>query len=292
MAVIGYVLQKKGITDNAFQKKLSTMLLYVVIPCSMLAAGNSTFNPNMASSLLQAAAIAALYYIIGCSAAYILRRKLPWDQKSKNISFTLITLGNTGFVGIPLLQELYGAEGVLFAVVFNLGFQFVAFTVGTSVMGDKISLRRFFTSIMTLSPLIALIIFVSPFRLPVFMVDSLSQVGGLSAPFSMFITGAALANIPFRQVITNNKSWFINLIKMLLFPAAMAAGLYFAGIGGILAPAMLVLASMPPGTINVIFAEQYDTAIPLATGTVVQGTLLMLALLPAWLLVGGVLFPV
>lgn len=290
MAALGYIMRRRGMMDDEFQKKLSNILLQVIIPFSAIAAGNSNYDKQLGGNLLRTAGVVVIYYVLAVALMFFIHRSHRVPGKKNDIMFTLVVLGNTGYIGMPILQELYGAEGLLYAVIFNLGFQFVAFTVGVKVLGGQLSLRRFFGSVMTLAPLVAILIFVSPFRLPAFMVSAFEQVGSLSAPFSMFITGSALAKIRLRELVTDKLAWMVNALRMFVFPLAMAGALYAAGFSGIMPAALVVLTGMPPATLNVIFAEQYDSDMPFTTRCVVQGTTLMMLTLPLCILMNQQLF--
>jgi predicted permease len=239
----------------------------------------------MAGLLGWAAVMVAAYYLLGYAALYGLGRALALKGPNRGLFTNLTVLANTGFIGFPLIQQLYGAEGGLYAIVYNLGFNLSAFTLGLALIGARPTPRKFLTHPMILLSLSSLLLFVSPFRLPPIVTGPLAQVGVMAGPFSLFIIGAAMAKIRFVSLFTNGWAWLVTLLRQLALPGIAAGGLYLAGFSGLLPAAIVVLTGIPSATMNVIFAEQYNGDTAFASRAVVQGTLLMAASLPAhvWL---------
>lgn len=290
LAAIGFVLRKRGVIDDAFQSKLSTLLIQVVLPCSILAVGNSQFGPEMTGNLLWAAGFVLVILLGSFGLAYGISRKMQLSAGNKNLFTNLVALGNVGFIGFPIIQDLYGPEGMLYTVIYNLGFWFMVFTVGLRMMGEPMSVKRFVTTPICIAAVLAIAIFVSPVRLPGMAVAALQEVGGLSGAFSMFIIGASLGKIKLRSLFTGGHAWLGTVLRQLVFPLALAAALWAAGFRGLLPATLLVLTAMPSATVNVIFAEQYGHDVAFATRGVVQGTALMVLTLPLSILLASLLF--
>lgn len=291
MALLGYLMRRRGLITDDFQGRLSTILLNVVIPISVIGTGNAEFDRAMAQNLGWTALFTLCFYTVAVAVMLALRPAMKTlSRENKNLFANLGILGNTAYIGIPIVTAVYGHEGALYAIIVNLGFQLVAYTLCARLMGGAVSVKKFFSSPMTLCPIIAVLIFVSPFRLPAFMVSTCQDIGALSAPFSMFIIGSALACIPFSSLWKDPHAWLVFGLRQLFFPALTTAALWLAGFGGVLAGAAVLMSGMPPATLNVIFAQQYNADLPFATRSVVLGTTLMLFTLPLWVAVGSALF--
>lgn len=290
MMALGFVLSKKNILDEGTTKKLSSMLLYVVVPCNIMAVGNATYAPHMVGQLGWTAVVAGIYYIVAYVSMYGMGRAMRLNTVRRNSFINLVVLANISYIAFPIVLQLYGAEGGLYAVVYNLVFSMFGYSIGITLAGGRPTAKQFFTRPISLAPILSILLFISPLRLPGALVTTLEQVGAMTAPFSLFIIGAAMARVPFKSIFSNALAWLVTLLRQVVAPAITAAILYFAGFKGILPATLVVLAGMPSATLNVIFAEQYDRDIPMTSQAVVQGTLLMAISLPVQVLLCARLF--
>ncbi len=292
MAALGFGMRKWGIINDEIQKGLSAMMLMVVVPMSALAAGNNSYSRQMAANLLWAGAITLGLYALTIAVALAARRFVKGlPGPNRNLLANLVVLGNVGYIGFPIIREIYGDEGFLYAVVLNLAFQLVAYTLGIKLAGGELTLKSVFTQPLTVASILSILIFASPFRLPAFVVVAFNEVGALSAPFAMFVIGSALGKLRLSSVFTQKYAWMAFILRQIVLPLAVGGALYALGFGGKLASVMVVLAGMPPATMNVIFAEQFGGDGAFTTRAVMLGTLLMALTLPAQVLLGQFLFP-
>ncbi len=280
VVVLGYALRKKGIITDEFQRILSELLLTVALPLSVIAAGNSSYDSSVADELLIAAAIAVGYYLITIPLMVLLSRTLPMNRTKQNTTSMLVILSNLAYFGFPIIFELFGAEGMLYAITYSLTFQLAAYTYCVWLLGGEKASLKIFLKPMTIAPFIAIGIFISPFRLPDMVVSSFEMVGDMSSTFALLIIGSSLAKIKFLSVWTDKWAWLVSFFRLLLIPAVVIGVLWALGLKGVMPATMAILSSLSPATINVIFAERFGHDVSYATRAVVQGTVLLLVMLP------------
>lgn len=289
---IGFCLRKVGVADDTFDDKLTTILLNIVIPCGMLSAANFEYSSVYVSNMLWATVAVVVFYAVGYPLCYLLTRTFKLEHGAKNTMVNLMMLGNVGFIGLPVIGQIYGAEGNLYTTVYFLIFNLVAFSVSLILAGGKFEIKTFVKNPVTIVSVISVALFFSPVRFPGVVLDVLDVIGSLSSPLSMFVLGSSLAKVKFSSLFTSGWAWVANLVNMLVFPLAMAGILWACGLRGMMPTVLLVLTSMPPAATNVIFARKYNNNLPMATRAVSQGLILMVAALPLYALLGLWLFGV
>lgn len=284
MVAIGYVLKKRRIMDDDFQKKISGLLSRVAMPLSVLATGNREFSKEISSQLFGAGGIVVAYYVIALPAVWLLAKVFKLHQKKESVFITLSVFANTAFIGYPLTDAVFGWEGMLYAIVYNLGFQLFLFTIGIRFLDAEqpFDWKEFVRNPLTQASVAAIVIFVSPFRFPTAVTSAFSTVGSLSVPLSMLIIGGNLANIKFYEVWTERLSYIVSVLRLLVFPFAMLFIFYVLGIKGVMPATCVLLTALPPGALNVILAEQYNRDVKFAARSVVQS---MVFMFPSLLLV-------
>lgn len=282
MIAVGIVLKKKGIIDERVQQGLSDILINVAVPCSLLAAGNSAFSTEIMESLIDATLIELVYYIGGLVLVTLLSRLLPIEQKAKKVFVTMSVFANVAFIGIPVVQELFGQEALLCAVVFNVMYDLFFFTYGVSLLSGSGSfqLKSLFSSPVAVASILSVILFLSPFRYPKVLEETLTAMGNISVPLSMMVIGCNLAVIRPKEILTDRSSYLVTALRQLIFPVLVLIVARFFKLDAMAVSVGVVMTALPAGSMNVILAEKYGCAPQFATRSVVQGMVLMLVTLP------------
>lgn len=281
LTLLGFFMRKRGIMDDNFQNRLSKILVDIVIPLNILAAGSSQYDAQLASGMGKMAVITIAYYVVTIVLISLLSRALPLEKENRGQFTNIVVFANVGFIGLPIIQSLYGNEGLLYAVVGNLLFQFIVFTYGVyNVGGKSMGIKGFLTSVSTVVPVLAILLFVSPLSLPRPVLSTFQLIGSMSAPFSLFIIGSSLATIKFSSLWTSGMAWLATALRQVAIPLCLAVVLKLLGFSGILPAACVVVFGLPSATLNVIFAQQYGKDTAFATRAVSQGVICMFVTLP------------
>jgi len=188
LVALGFVLRRFGVIDDNFQKRMGNLLILVVLPAAILSSANTPFSEEMGMSLIWAFLFILFFYVAGIILLRIATRAVRYPEQNRHLLINLLMFANTGFLGFPVVQYIYGGQGVLYAVIFNLLFNFFLFTYGVMMLGGReITWKKFLLSPLTISMVVTIILFVTRLEMPNFIVGVLDKLGGLSAPLSMFI---------------------------------------------------------------------------------------------------------
>lgn len=293
MVALGFFLRKREMITKELQGGLSALLLTVILPLSILTSSDSVFTPDLAEKLFLSGVISCGYYIAALVMMAFVLRALNTERSRRGIALTMAVFANVGFIGFPVAAELYGKEGTLYAVIYNLAYQLFLFTVGTALLSGKkkIDWKEMLLDPMTLSSLAAVLIFLSPCRFPALLSESFDAVGSMTVPLSMMIIGCDLASVNLRSLFTDSLSYLVSGMRLLLFPLLLAVLLKYLKIPPTLARVMVLMTALPCGSLNVILAERYDCEKQFAAATVVQSMVLMVLTIPVILFVSGMLWP-
>ncbi len=292
---LGFILRKTGIIDARMQKGLSDMLLMAILPFSILASSNYEKTPEVTEGMQIVLVAALVYYLFSLIAMRLLSKKLPFEEKEKRVFVTMTVFANTGFVGFPLMSALYGNAGLLMAVVFNLAYNLFMYTYGIHLLSGKTgSIRRILTNPVNIASILAILIFVSPFRFPSYVSGPIDLIAAMTVPLSMIIIGSNLAAMPFTKVLTDPKSYLISFVRLILLPGLVLAGMYIAFRSASMtletAAVAVLMCALPCGSMNVILSEKYDCAPEFAARATVQSMLLCMGSLPLFVFICSKIF--
>ncbi|MCR4688053.1 MAG: AEC family transporter [Saccharofermentans sp.] len=292
---LGLILNKTRVIDRRSEVAMSNVLLKAVLPFTILGASQVTFSYQMLRGIFGVAAFAACYCIIGLLLVYVCIKHARIDQDEKRIIHVLTVFSNTSFVGMPLMQELYGEQGLLLAAVFNLISNLFFYSAGAVIVSKKhFRVLDLISNPVSLVSIISIVLFAIPWRMPFFIQDTISLVGDMNVPLSMMIIGSMLSTISPKKLFSDIKAYCVVIVKMFLIPAVVMGFLFvirgFVEALPVTLITLLIMSALPPNVTAVIFAEQYDTAPEFCTRTVALSMLVMLFSLLFWVGLAGKIF--
>ena len=225
MMFAGYVSARAGLISPSFRRGLSSLVLSTAFPCcivsSVLQSGGAP------GSMLVALGVSVAFFALMIALAAVLVRIVPTPKEERNLDQLLLVFTNLAFMGIPIIQALYGVEGVAMLSMFLLVFNFLVFTYGVMLLdgsGD-INLRQLVNP-GVISALIALFFGLTGWRLPDPVESALASIGSINTPMAMMIIGASLAHSDIRAAFSNPRLYRVSFLRLIVMPInRMLAGL-------------------------------------------------------------------
>jgi len=203
--------------------------------------------------------------------------------------------GNTIFLGFPLITALYGAEGLLYASMFQLVSTIIMWTVGVVVLtyGGGTSWKKSIAKVLnpnTIATLAGLIFFIFSVKLPAVFMKPLSELGAANTWLSMLYIGAMLVLADVGGLLGKKSLYILSINRLILVPVILVCIFALFSANSALAPDKLVSsviileASMPCMASIVIMARELGADDRQAVGNVFVSTIISIATLPAVLL--------
>ncbi len=287
LIAIGFGSGRVGIIDQNAREKLSDILIRILLPVSMIASSQQEFSIRNAGGAFEILVLAFIYYILMFGSGIWILNLLGRDKRRMAIEILLVTFANTAFLGIPILSEIAGDVGVLYAVIFNCVFDLVYFSIGMYMLQEAVLEQKSYFKIthllrdpLTWVAIITIFLYIFPYRFPGIVTESLDSLGSAMMPVSMLIIGAQIAGMNYRELFVNRRAYLLSATKMLIIPMIVLIIMRLIGANAEITATMVILSAMPSGSLNIIMAEKYRIEPELATATVMQTTIVMLFTLP------------
>jgi predicted permease len=203
-------------------------------------------------------------------------------------------LGNTSFVGLPMIEALHGRDGLaLGQVIDQMGSYLVLSTLGLAAAAlyganGRVAPREMLRQVASFPPFIALMraLLLSPVPFPPLLGQALTRIGDTLAPLALLSVGLQLrfdAQHEHGQLLC----WGLGY-KLLACPALVVCALWLAGAEVETVTRVSVIeAAMPPMIGAAIVAAQANLAPRLVSMMVGLGIPLGLSTAPAWLWLFG-----
>ncbi|MBZ9608093.1 AEC family transporter [Clostridium estertheticum] len=255
---VGFYAKKKKFLNKAVDKGLSELLLNITLPFMIVTSFNIKYEAEMVNNAQKILIYSFLIHISLIFISKIFFVKLP---KNKQQVFRFITIfSNTGFMGYPVLESIYGGKGIFYAAIFNIAFNILVWTVGiTLYTGEKDfkSMRKEVVNPALIAVIIGIILFASSIRLPVPIEASLKLVGVTTTPISMIIIGSMLAEMQFKNIFSDFSIYYATVVRLLIVPMIVYVVLKFSKVDELLLNICVILQAMPAAVITGIMAEKY-----------------------------------
>ncbi|MGA7750812.1 MAG: AEC family transporter [Gallionella sp.] len=212
------------------------------------------------------------------------------DLPRRTVGALILTggLGNTSYVGLPMIEAYYGHQGLASGIIVDqLGSFLVLSTLGITFAGiyslGRPSAGEMARRILLFPPFIALVIalLLIPLEYPVWLTIVLKRMGDTLAPLALFAVGFQLR---LGHLAGNGRNLAIGLaFKLVLAPLVLFL-LYVPLLGahGQAIQITLFEAAMPPMITAAILATEHDLDPPLATLMITVGLVLSFATLTGW----------
>lgn len=287
---VGFFGAKLKLIDQDFNRKLSKLLLALIHPCMILSSVLDKERLLSNGQMLWLIGLAVGCYIVLIPLSALLVRLLRIPKADWGTYRFMLVFSNVGFMGYPVAEALFGPDSAFHVTIFVLVFQFVSYSVGVNLISDGASPFRFDVRILlrplVITALLALVIYITGYRVPAALSNMISYVGRVSTPLSMMIIGCSLAAIPLGQVVGNWRVYVLAGIKMIAIPLAACLLMRPFLREPMLLEITTVMLSMPVGTTATTMALAYGGNEKLASSGVFVTTILSLLTIPAilWLL--------
>ena len=115
---------------------------------------------------------------------------------------------------------------------------------------------------------------------PSFLQAFITNLGNLTAPLSMMIIGASLAQMPLKELFLDKKLLLFSLVKLLLLPAVWMIMVNRVAEQEILRGVCLVMMATPVGSMTAMLAQQYGGDYETASRGVTLTTVLSVITMP------------
>lgn len=285
MLFLGYFLCKIGIFDRHTNQKMTKLCLNVTTPCLIL---NSVLQQTGERNLQLIAltfAVAFGYYILMPFIGWLMCKILRLPRQNHGLYIFMSVFENTGFMGIPLINAIYGSVGVLYTAIFNIAFSLASFGYGPIVLGigmnhkSKLNLKSILSPGTILSCL-TIVIYLSGIQLPSVITGVVSSIGAVTSPMAMMLTGAALALIDIRTVFTDLHVYPFLALRQLIFPLIVFPVFAWVIKDPVLLGVAFIMTIMPCASNCVLFATNYNNDEALAARTVFISTMLSIVTIP------------
>ena len=280
LMVVGYVLARLGHFSHVTQAQATTLLMYVVTPCLIVDTLQMSPTPELLRVMGQCLAVVMLTYLAFALLVGLFFRRQAADTRAV-LRFGAV-YGNTGFMGLPLVQGVLGDPGMIFAIVGQVAFNLLVWSHGVLVMGERrsFSIRKLIVNPGILGSAVGIALFLLDLRLPGPVGQGVEFLGSMNTPLAMVIIGAQMASADLPATFRNPRLYLAAALKLIALPLLTAAVILPLSLDPVMYIAVVILAATPTAGTTAMFSQLFHRDVATAAQLITLTNLCCLITLP------------
>lgn len=289
--VIGLLLQRSSAFPQNTGQVLNAYVIYVALPALVL---QKVPGLEFSSALIIPAVLPWLLLALVMPVILFCARRWQWSRSTTGALLIIIPLGNTSFIGFPMIEAFFGSKGLPIAVLYDqlgsfLGLAVVATIIAavyssddTKAGGQRPSAWQITRRILIFPPFIALVaaFALKPLDYPPLSHSFINSLALTLVPVIMVAVGFQLK---FRLPKGDRSPLVFALVaKLVVMPAAALLLLWPFGFDSLVVQVSLMEAAMPSMISAGALAIMAGLAPTLAAAIIGYGVILCFVTLPLW----------
>ncbi len=273
----GYLAVRFRIISEHIIKVLSRCVIFITLPCLIIATLGTKLEAAMLGTLARAAGAALALNAAGLCLALLVRRTLiRRDENGRTLFLSLSSIQNAGYLPIPLVAAVLPPEQVshglliTFVYIMVMGSIFWSLGVWLITEGAEKDWRKNARNIVNppiMAILLGLLFLIPPikegFSALGFLVELLTLLGSATVPLVMVVLGGSFGSAMAIKAGEGRIVAVATSVKLLLIPLLTLITVRLLQIDYVFGFVLMLEASMPAALNHVVVVRQYGGNVPL-----------------------------
>ncbi|HHW01178.1 MAG TPA: AEC family transporter [Clostridiaceae bacterium] len=263
MILVGIYARRRNIITEDMNKGLINILIQIALPFMILSSFLHTYDDTVKENIVKTIYYSLGAYVIMAGVSYLLLWPVKNDKKTI-LHFANVFV-NTGYVGFPILNSMYGPEGVVYGSIFNMLFVLFLWTYGIILFKGRLTVGELRTELrkVLLNPSIhavcvGLLVMFLDVKLPGAITSASRGMGNLTGPLSMIIIGCILSRVNIKMYLRDWTVYYGVIVKLIIIPMIIYLAASLTETSSIAINSVIVMTSLPASAMTSIFADTFD----------------------------------
>lgn len=310
LVAAGAILKRRGILPQEAKGFLTDIVLYFFLPCNIINSFRMEFNMEILKKFGVVLVLSLIVQVVSYGLSKVLFNKKPKEICRVMQYCTIVS--NSGFLGLPIAEAIYGPEGMMYASIFIIPMRVLMWSAGVACFTESPDFKSVVKKIAVHPCIIAvyiglgLMIFHEPLMgleqaaatalgpqvgtvitiLLIALDKAVRSAGGCTTALTMVLIGMMLADVSAKSMLDRN-AMFISALRLAFLPLLVFAAGTLAGVDHFLVCVCTMITGMPAGSTSAILAAKYGCDYTFATKCIVVSTLLSMLSIPIWAMILG-----
>ena len=282
MILLGYVLKRTNVLKAEDAVSLNKIVINIAIPSLIFMAiykVNLSILPVIAPIPLVCISVGIISGLI----AYLILTFKKYPNKTKWSVVSTSALFNSGFLGYPVILGVFGTDGFIRAIFYDMGSMilFISFGIFFLLMlGGKYSdiLKRSLLFPPLWGILLGLLLNFLNIPLGYVVTQTLTYLSGAAIPLIMISLGLSMEFIGIKKYI--GLASLVSAIKLGIAPLIAFIIVLILGMGSLEKSVTIVEAGMPSAMLALVLAITYELDIKVSAACIFLSTVISMITIP------------
>lgn len=235
----GFLLVKLKAVDVKHSRVLSSLLLYALVPCSVIKAFQVEMTPQTLSNI----GLAFLAAVIVQFGLFFLGMPMKKLFRLDPVEHTSVIYSNAGNMVIPLVSAVLGEEWVVYTVAYiSVQLVFLWTHCRQCLSGEKgFQWKKVLLNPAIIAICVGLVLFFTGWRLPQVAADGVNMLSAMIGPVSMLVVGMLLGGMDWKKLFSRPRVWLVAVLRLAVTPLIIVFFLRFSGLSNLVADGKSVL---------------------------------------------------
>lgn len=294
LIAVGYAAVQLGVVSREISGGLSKLLLKITLPCTIFTSLLRPYDPSFFQTVVTILALGLILFPLNALVAQPLVRIFRVPEGRRGVWTFCATFCNTGFMGFPIVLALFGEEGLSMAVVLNITFNILVYSMGARMIcadrsagggGAAVQWKTVLFTAINFSTVLGLVFYFAQLSVPTALLTPMTHLSNITTPLSMIVTGINLSNGKWSELLRNKDAITSSIARLVICPAVtflvlQGAGAVFSFQNPLMLGVVFVIFSMPTPAVATILAENYGADREFAALIVFLSSLFCIATIP------------
>jgi len=281
LILLGYFLYKWKVFTRRGCNQLSELVLTVVCPVLIFVSFQKKLEPRLVLGLLTALLLSFVSHAVLIAIGMIFFGKRR--GKDGGVERFAAAYSNCAFMGIPLIEAVYGTDGIFYLTAYIAVFNLLSWTHGVMTMTEKMSFKSAVNALKApavIATAVGAAFFFLRISLPDIIMQPLNYIASLNTPLAMLISGMTIARSDIGAALKKPGIYLVSFVKLLLGPAIIVLMTAPLNIEPIVRDTVIISTACPTATLTVMFAARYGKNAVYASELFAVSTILSAAGIP------------
>ncbi|MCI9384232.1 MAG: hypothetical protein HFI24_08490 [Lachnospiraceae bacterium] len=278
----GYFITRRGMLDEHANSQISGLLVHVFNPLLIVSSAADSVGLISSGDLRTVGLIASGMFAVFIPVGMMLSPLFDKDRDQRKIFQLMFVFSNLGFIGIPVVSSIVGAEYVVYVTEFILIYTILLYTYGVGLLNRKFSLSALKEMVNpgTVLSLAALVIIIWEIQVPDFLKTAASYMGNATSPLALIAIGFQLAKADLKKIFGQLRLYVFAVVKLLVLPLLLLPLLKFMTSDVHLISVCMVMFGMPVGNIPLMLGMQKGIDVSTGSAAIILTTVLCVFTIP------------
>lgn len=274
--LLGFLLYKNKKIDNDGSKSIANLLIYIVLPCSIL---TSFINNNMeipSKLFLGSIALSLLCLMISISISSLL-------FKNKAIDNFGVSFSNAGFMGIPIITSVLDEKYLIYASSYIALLNILQYFYGQKLLLGETILKNKWDIIknpLVISFFLGIMIYVFQYQVPDVFNSLSKSLASINSPLAMILLGAYIAQVRGVSSFLNKNLVISSMVRLVIIPIITIFIFKLLNVSKEIILPLIICVSAPVGSNLAVYAQKLDKDYIYSVELVSVSTVLSLVTMP------------